>query len=178
MTDPTNVAQIQAARDFNQAIISKLATENGVHAETAISAASRMAGTLLIHASGLPLDNFKPGSPILSDNMNERGQEMLKVVDQTLDLLKVPFDATKLDYDLPPDHSPLMELLETQSLLEEPFRAVLTRHGLTAQQGAYAAAISTAMLIQQCSGILDPHVAYVIAAYGMVQAVKTVPARA
>ena len=170
-----NPGQFQAAGELNQVIISKLATERGVHAETAISAAARLAGTCLLRSAKLPLTNFSPGTSILSDAVDESGQKLLGSVGQTLASLDVPFDPARLDYDLADEHRPHLDLLETQALLEPSFRAILANHGLNEQEGASAAAIATAILIHKCAGFLDPHVAYVIAVYGMVEASKTVP---
>lgn len=170
-----NPKQFGAAEEFNRAIISKVITKRGVHAETAISAASRMAGTFVLRSSGLPLAQFAPGTPIFSDDVNERGQQVLGTVDRALSSMSIPFDARKLNYDLAEEHNPLMDLKQIQALLDPAFRAILQKYELNDEEAAYAAALSTASLIQKCSSFLDPHVSYVIAAYGMVEASKTVP---
>ena len=72
-----NPKQFRAAGEFNRILLSKLANGQGVHAETAISSAARMAGTFLLRSSGLPLHSVKPGSPVFSDAMNEQGPELL-----------------------------------------------------------------------------------------------------
>jgi hypothetical protein len=100
---------------------------------------------------------------------------VLGTVGQTLAGLKVPFDPQKLNYDLAQEHLPHMELMEVQSLLDASFQAILRRHSLTEEEGAYAAAVSTGSLIQQCASVLDPHVGYIIATYGMIEGCKTVP---
>jgi hypothetical protein len=170
-----NPKQIEAAAEFNRGLISKLANEKGVHAETAISAASRMAGTFILRSTGLPLGNLKPGSPVFSDLANDQGQQVLALADQTLASLGVRIDARKVDYDLSPEHEPHMNLMEMQSLLDPGFRAIAVEFGLTEAQAAGSLAISAAILIQQCAGFLDPHVAYAVAVYGMVEGSKTVP---
>ena len=96
-------------------------------------------------------------------------------VGETLASLEVPFDPRKLEFDTPEANSPQMGLAETQSTLDAEFRAILARHRLTEQEGAQAAAVSTAVLIQKCAAFLDPHISYPIAVYGMVEAAKTVP---
>ncbi len=173
ITDNPN--QFAASAEFTDAVISKLATSRGIHAETAISAMARMAGTLLLRSSGLPLANFAPRTSIFSDVMDQLGQQLIRVVDQGLAAMQVPFDVSKIDYDLGHEHTPKMGLMETQQLLDLRFRSILDHYGLTEAEGAYAAAISTAVLIENCADFLDPHVAYVIAVYGMVEASKTVP---
>ena len=64
---------------------------------------------------------------------------------------------------------------QTETLLDAPFRAVAGKYELTDQQVAASLGISAAILIQNCAGFLDPHVAYVVATYGMVEGAKTVP---
>jgi hypothetical protein len=170
-----NPKQIEAASAFNQVIITKLTNEKGVHAETAISAVARMAGTYILRASGVPLEKFAPGTSILVDFANEQGQQVLGLVDQALASLGVPFDSGRLNYDLEAANNPQIDLQATQSLLDPSFQATAARFGLTDLQTAASLAIAVAFLIQQCAGFLDPHVAYVVATYGMVEGSKTVP---
>jgi hypothetical protein len=170
-----NPKQYNAAAEFNRTIIAKLANKKGFHAETAISAASRMAGTQLLRSSGLPLAQFTPGTPIFFDVVDEQGQQVLGLVDRALASLGVPFDARQVDYDLSDHHNPQIDLMQTQALLDEPFRAITHKYGLSEAEAASALAISTAVLIQNCSGLLNPHVGYALAAYGMVEGSKTVP---
>ena len=40
---------------------------------------------------------------------------------------------------------------------------------------AWAAAITSAILVQKCAQIVDPHVGYRVAAYCFVEGAKTVP---
>jgi hypothetical protein len=170
-----NPKQFEAAKDFNQAIIAGLANEKGVHAETAISAAARMAGAYLLRSTGLPLENYTAGTPILVDLVDEKGQELMGLIGQALASMEVPYDETKVNYDLAPEHSPLMDLMETETKMDAPFREVAEKYELTDEQAAASLAISAAILIQNCAGFLDPHVAYVVATYGMVEGAKTVP---
>src|SRR5262245_54897271 len=99
MTIP-NPSQMKASVEFEQTIISLMATYRGVHAETAISAVSRMAGTFALRSCGLPLAQFAPGTPILGDVIDERGQKVLHTVDAALGGLDVALDRQKLDYKL------------------------------------------------------------------------------
>ena len=170
-----NPNQHKASAEFTQAVISQLANDKGVHAETALSAAARMAGTFALRSCGLPLSQFAPGTSILGDVIDEQGQKVLHTVDQTLAGLSVTLDPQKLDYDLPEANSPRMTLAEIQSVMDASFRAIAGRYNLSNEEAAHAVAMSTAVLIQKCSGVLDPHLGYTIAVYGMVEASKTVP---
>jgi hypothetical protein len=170
-----NPNQLKASAEFTQTIISRLATEKGVHAETAISAASRMAGTFALRSCGLPLAQFTPGTPIFGEAIDEQGNKVLNTVGETLAGMDIELDPRRINYDLLEANSPHMELAEVQSMLDASFRAIADKYHLTAEEGAHAAAVSAAVLIQKCSACLDPHVAYTVAMYGMVEACKTVP---
>src|SRR5215831_1424201 len=148
-----NPNQLKASAEFTQAVISRLATEQGVHAETAISAASRMAGTYVLRSCGLPLSDFAPGAPIFADAIDEEGQHVLRTVDDALAAMNVVLHPEKLDYDVPAANNPRMELAEVQSLLASSFRAIVDKYNLSENEGAHAAAVSTAVLIQRCSGV-------------------------
>jgi hypothetical protein len=170
-----NPAQFRASAEFTQTICSRLATARGIHAETAISVASRMAGTMLLRSTGLPVAQFSPGTPVFSDVIDEVGEKLLGTVGETLTTLEVPLDPSKLDYDTPEENAPHMDLAETQSAFDPAFRAIVSKYRLSQEEGAQAAAVSAAMLIQKCSPFLDPHVSYTLAAYGIIEACKTVP---
>jgi hypothetical protein len=134
-----------------------------------------MAGTLLLRSCRLPLANLTPGSPLFFDRMNELGPKVLESVNQTLALLKIPIDTRKVNYDIREANQPLMNLLEVQSLVDPSFREVLQKHDLSDEDGAHAAAVSTAVMIEKVKGVLNPYIAYAIAVDGLVAGCKTVP---
>jgi len=90
-----NRNQYEASAKLTQTILSKLATEKGVHAETAVSAAARMAGTLVLRSCRLPLEGLKPGSPIFSDQVDQLGPKVLESVDEALVMLKIGITRNK-----------------------------------------------------------------------------------
>jgi hypothetical protein len=170
-----NPNQFKASSEFTQMIMSRLATDRGIHAETAVSAAARMAGTYVLRSCGLPLSSLTPGTPIFSDLIDEQGQKVLATIDQMLAGMNVVLDGQKLVYDIPEEHAPHLELPDVQSVLDAPFRNIAEKYNLSEAETAHAAAMSAAVLIQKASVILDPHISYIIATYGMVEGSKTVP---
>jgi hypothetical protein len=170
-----NPNQFKASSEFTQVVMSRLTTDRGIHAETAISAAARMAGTFVLRSCGLPLSNLTPGAPVFSDLIDEQGQNVLRTVDQILAEMNLVLDGQKLVYEIPEDNTPHMELPDVQAMFDASFRTIATKYNLTEEESAHAAAISAGVLIQKASGILDPHVGYIIATYGMIEACKTVP---
>ena len=93
-------------------------------------------------------------------------------------MLKIGINPKQVNYDIPQGNVPLKSLLEVQALLDSAFRAILKQHGLSDEEGAHAAAISTAVLIDKTKGVLSPQVAYAIAVDGLVAGSKTVPSNA
>lgn len=162
----------QAARAFVAIAIQKLATERGVHAETAVAGVARMAGTFLFRSFGFTLPDLKPGQPTLSEQANERGP---RLVDITTTLLKSAGINIELNDNDQSGHEPQFSFLDSQRLLEPAFNAVRESSGLTLVQGADAAAVATALLIQQTAAVLDPSVAFSIAVYGFIEGSKTAP---
>jgi hypothetical protein len=81
--------QFAAAREFNTVIVDKLTNEKGVHANTAIAAAARMAGTFLFRSFNLPLQNLEPGAAILSDAANEKGPFLYDLMSGVLQQMNV-----------------------------------------------------------------------------------------
>lgn len=165
-----------AARQFYAVILQKLTNEKGVHAETAIAGAARMAGTFLIRSFQLSLDNIAPGTPVLSDIANERGPKLVELLGVSLDQLQIRCDPQKLE-TAPQGYSPLIDLLATQALLEPALNQIRESHQLDYEQAARAATITTSLLIQQCQQLVDPHTSFKLAAYSFVEGCKTAPQR-
>src|SRR5262245_14584153 len=146
-----NPEQMEAAREISDTIVLKLAAWDALDASTAIAAASRMAGTLLLAASGLPIRRFRPGTNIVSDRLDSQGRELRGAVSEALSRLPLYMDTSEPDYFIPDADMPRMELRTTQLLLEPVMQVILAKHRLTDEQGAFAAAIASALLIQECA---------------------------
>ena len=170
-----NPQRLQISDEFTRTIVSKLETERGIHAETAISAAAWMAGTFVLRSCRLPIANLAPGAPIFSDAVNEQGPKVLESVDKTLARMKVAVDPKTLDYIIPEGNHPNMKLMEVQSLLDPSFQVVLKKHGVNDEEAAHAAAVSAAVLIEKTAGVLDPRIGYMLVVQGLVEGCKTVP---
>ena len=167
-------SQLQASKGIVRAILSTLATERGVHAETAVAAAARMAGTLLFRTFGLPTRDIAPGTPILSEIANERGPVLVEVLQAALTGLGVePGPApTQAQLDAA---VPQLTLLETQRMLDAPIAAVIDAQQLSGEAAARACALAAASLIAQARGVLAPSTGFRIAVDGFVESCKTMP---
>lgn len=173
-TPPTQ-AQIRAADRYVDIIVKSLKTEKGVHSETAISAAARMAGTFLFRSFNFPLKDVQPGSAVLSDAANDHGPSLIQTLGAGLSVLKLKLDSSKLSGEVPRENQPHISVNETQSRVEAQLRQVSAELKLTPEQSAHACALAAARLIQMSAGVLDPHVGFSVAAHGFVEGSKTAP---
>lgn len=88
-------AILQAADEYLLIILNKLKNEKGVHADTAIAAASRMAGTFLLRSFNLTIGDIKPGTAVLSDVANEKGPFLISLLGSTLSQIAFQLTASR-----------------------------------------------------------------------------------
>lgn len=167
--------QIEAAGQFADATIAALRDAKGVHAETAVAAAARMAGTFLLRSFGLPIDGIEAGQVVLSEQANEQGPALVGILAGVLESRGVELDRGRLANEPGEEHKPLLGFLETLRRLGPAFARIRERLGLSHREAAESAAAATALLIRQTAQALDPNVAFHIAAYGFVEGAKTAP---
>ncbi len=166
--------QTEAAQEFVTAAMDALsASNNRLHAETVIAATARMAGTFLFRSFAFPLDGVEPGQSVFSDAANEQGPALIQILGNALQHSGVNLDRSQPAESH--DDKPLLNFLATQKLLEPTFATIRGRLGLSYQEAAESAAVASAILIQRCASVLDPHSAFNIAAYGFVEGSKTAP---
>lgn len=168
--------QIDAAQEFADTTINALKTDRGLHAETAIAATARMAGTFLFRSFRFSTKGIEPGQVVLSGLANEQGPQLLQVLEGALSHLGVSLNEEEMGRAPGPENQPHQGFLETQKHLEPLYAAVKKRHRLSAKEAAESGAIAAALLIRQCSQVLNPNVAFGIAVYGIIEGTKTAPA--
>jgi hypothetical protein len=167
--------QITAAEEFSQTTIEVLANERGVHAETAIAGTARMAGTFLFRSFNFPLDDATPGQPVLSEQANEQGPRLMNILSGVLEQMEIRLDGGRAAGPISAENEPLLDFLQTQKRLEPKYSEIKDRFGFSYEVAADAVSVATAILIQQTSEVLDPHIAFGIAIYGFIEGTKTVP---
>lgn len=170
-------AQLKASRAISDYIVSALSTERGAHAETVVSAAARMGGTILFRTFGLPTANMPAGAPILSDIANERGPVLVEVMKAGLTGLGLEIDESVVESGPTADHAPLITIIETQQKLDEKIAEIAAAHGLYGEEAARACALAAALLISLTRSVLDPKISFGLAVYGFVEGTKTNPIR-
>ena len=174
--DQSNIdTQLKTSKIIASLIINDLATERGAHAETCVTAAARMGGTLLFRTFGLPTAHLPVGAPILSDIANERGPLLVEVMKSGLAGLGIVVDESKVSAGPTPEHRPLISIIETQQKLDEKIADIAASHGLYGDTAARACALSAALLIYQTRSVLDPSVGFGLAVYGFVEGTKSNP---
>jgi hypothetical protein len=169
-------AQLQASAQIADAIVTILTTERGVHAETAVASAGRLAGTFLFRSLGLPAREIAPGTPVFSDLGNERGPLLLQVLQAGLTGLQVQVDMGKAMQEIPPAHQPQTSLLETQQVLEPRVSEITASHQLGTEAAANACALAAALLVYRTKPVLQPEIGVGLVVGGLVEGSKTMPA--
>lgn len=168
-------ATTTAANEIVKVIVAATTSERGAHAETAIAAAARLAGTCLVRTFRLRTATIAPGTAVLSEAANEYGPRLNQVLAGTLQRLQVPPPGADLSFDIAPEHQPHWSVTETQERVEAQVRAIAAAHHLTPETAAYACAIAAALLIKQTSTVLDPQIGIALAVFGFAEGSKTMP---
>ncbi len=167
--------QIDAAQEFANTVVAELRTDKGVHAETAVASVARMAGTFLFRSFGFQLTDVEPGGVVLSEQANEAGPRLIRVLAGALAEIGVALDEQRLGASGLEANQPKLGFLETQKRLEPLFSGIRARHGLSLVEAAEAGAVATAFMVHQCTSVLDPNVAFGVAVYGFIEGMKTAP---
>jgi hypothetical protein len=175
----THAEQIVEAADLLHRTLRKLIiSEHGAHAETLVAAGGRMAGTMLFHSFSFEPDRLRPGTVFLSDEADEQGPGLLRLMFATLGQLgHQGLDAQVAVGRAERSALSRLSLAETQQLFEPWYRKVQALCGLSSRETADAAAIATAMVIHDCRSALAVEAGCAVAVDGVVESVKTVPQR-
>jgi hypothetical protein len=166
--------QIDAAYAFANATMKELNSERGVHAETAVAAAARMAGAYLFRSFGFALASLEPGQYVLSEQANEQRPRLVAILSSILSDLGIHIDESKRG---PPGaaHQPQLGVNDTQMLLGPEFAGIREGYRLSLPQAAEAGAVATAIVLSSCAQVLDPNVAFNVAVMGFIEGTKTAP---
>lgn len=168
---------VEAAQLLSGTLRKLLVTEKGVHAQTLVVAAARMAGTMLYRAFCAGDQGLRPGSIVMSDGANKYGPVLMNTMFATLRQLgHGDIDEKALHGAGQTTASSHVTLADTQTMFEPWYRKTQEVCGLSPQEMAGAAAITAGILIHECREVLDVNAGCAIAVHGMVESAKTVPA--
>jgi hypothetical protein len=153
-----------------------LATDQGLHAETAIASAARLAGTLVLRSFGRELAGVAPGTQIVSRTTDGYGRSLVDTLFVTLQQMGHPdMDGASLRGRSETTALSRLSLAETRQRLEPWFKKTAEVSGLSLTETAAAAAMSAAALIHDCRPVLDVHAGCSIAVHGIVESLGTMP---
>ena len=166
-----------AAGQLVDLVASKIGQGRAVHSETAISSASRLAGSLLFRSFHLQFDNLPPGTPLLSDQANERGPMLVSILANYLESAQVPFNSPTAENTQERGEPSKFDFVATLSMLQEDAIALARQNAISLEQSAQAAALATAFIVKECSANIGPRLAFNAAVFGIIEGCKTVPPR-
>ena len=168
-------AQNRATGDFVE-LVAAQSTGRAVHPETAIASAARLSGSLLLRSFGFDLASPEPGAILLSDEANEKGPILVNLVVAFLQRSGIALDPTKLGGSSEDRGAePHLSTLQSLSLLQEDALEITSRHSLSLQEAAEAAALATAFIVKECARAIGAETAFNVAAYGFIEGAKTAP---
>ncbi len=162
------------SKQLLELIFAKLQGPRGVHLETAVGAASGLAGTLLLRASELPLAGLKPGAPIFSDAVNLAGPDLLTFMQMISQQMGIP-PFSGWETPVSADHQPLQPVIDLVRELEQPFTGISHQLGVPPGLRPYMAALGAVKIIKMGANALNPEITKAVALSSMLAASKTVP---
>lgn len=168
-------AQLQAASEFGTVALQAFDQGGTFPAEIVIGSLARMAGSFLFRSFELPLTGIQPGAVVSSEQANQHGPRLVQILEGVLQTVGVDLDSSKLSASQSAVKGLKEPFLQTQGFLEGPFVAIRDKYGLEDGEAADSAAVATALLIKNCSTLLDPYAGFALAVYGFIEGSKTVP---
>jgi len=164
-----------ASGEMSEVIASRLGNNRGVHPETVIAAAARMAGTMLFRSFGIDTSGMEAGSVILSEEANENGPRLIHILGGMLNNYGLEPNREKLADAENRGDEPSLSILETQELLAEDFTTICDKNNLSSSEAADACALLTAWLIKECAPQIGLEAGFNLAVYSFIEGAKTVP---
>lgn len=157
-------------------IASCVGQNRAIHPETAISAAARLSGSLLLRSFNLSHENMDPGTIILSNEANEKGPMLVNTLAAFLSASNVPLDEQKLGGEAAHrGEEPRIDILAALSLLQGEALKISERNSLSQEQAAQAAALATGFVVKECAPQIGAETGFNVAVFGFIEGSKTVP---
>ena len=168
--------QHKATGELVDLVAAKVGNGGAVHPETAIAAAARLAGSLLLRSFSFRFEGLEPGSVLLSEEANEKGPLLVNTLAAFLSTAKLSLDQTKLGGQQDQrGQEPRLDFLNTLSQLQADALKISAENGLTMAQAAQAAALATAFIVKECAPQIGTETGFNVALYGFIEGSKTVP---
>jgi hypothetical protein len=168
-----------AAVEFVTALQEKMPLVGGKpHAGTVLAVAGRLAGSSLFRSLNYKDQEIKPGTVILSEEVNEAWPQLMNQFafyckQNGVDVMSKPMVTT-----FPEPHKPLMSVQQVLAEYQDQYHEIMKKHGLDYLQGARAGMVVASIAFEyHCKKTkdIDPFVATGIVAMGLVEGAKTAP---
>jgi hypothetical protein len=154
-------------------ISSHLGADQGVHPETAIASSARLAGSLLLRSFKFELETHEPGQVLLSEEVNEKGPQLINILSSMLTNFDIALDKSKIGTEKGEDSK--LSYLESMDIFQNEMLIILRNSQLDFEKGAQAAAMATAFIVKECSTNIGSEVGFNAATYGFIEGSKTIP---
>ena len=138
----------------------------------AISGTARLAGSFLFRSFGLKPNDAKPGTVILSEEANTKGQQLIDMTHAVLHNFGIQIDDSKMFGRNQKEAT--SNFVDIIAKMQTPALEIMKRNDLDYEQMAESSAIATAFIIQQ-SGNLTPEEGFGTAIYHYIEGTKTFP---
>ena len=165
--------QKKAAEEIIDLIVNVVGHKRKVHPATAISAASRLSGSLLFRSFNLSLVDVNPGTTILSHEANEEGPNLINIIGSALSILGVTIDNDEMKSASIEKSE--FNFLETLELTQAKALKIMEYYNLNFKDMAVACSLSTALIIKDCKNDLTVETGFNTAIFGLIEGTKTVP---
>jgi hypothetical protein len=171
-----SIEKNNAAGQIVELLAKRFGKNRAIHPETAIAVAARLSGSFLLRSFNFKLDTFDRGAIILSEEANEKGQELLGILSASLASKGGTLDGEKLGGEKSlRGEEPHTSFDESIALLQNDVLLIAQENKLGFEEIAQAAILATAFIIGECTKTIGAETAFNVAVYALIEGSKTVP---
>ena len=168
-----NEQQHKAADEIVELIVTELGKNRAVHPPTAIISCARIAGSFLFRSFNFSLKDAAPGNPVLSEQANEKGPDLINIMGWMLHSLGIDIDGNKVNESSMAESD--LKFLDSLNLLQNKAAQIMNQNKLDFEQMAYCCAMATAFIVKECQHDLSVESGFNTAIYGFIEGTKTFP---
>ena len=168
--------QDNATGQIIEHFVTRFGTNRTLHPETVIATLARLSGSFLLRSFNFNLDALERGAIILSEEANEKGQELLGILSASLASRGVTLDVEKFGGESSlRGEEPKVSFDESTALLQNDVLRIAQENKLGFEEIAQAAILATAFVIAECAKNIGAETGFNVAAYALIEGSKTVP---
>ncbi len=175
LPDSTELLQLdRASAELITIIINKLRNEQGMHLPTVIAAPSVLAGLALLRATDADLSGMPPGMPVLVDEVNDGGTNLVAFMSMLSGMMGLDPDSGWND-EVPDNCQSHMSLIELESTFEQPFIDLADSLAVPVRWRPHLAALAALKLMIMGRNVLNTDTGKALILSNVVAACKMVP---